>query len=216
MKFSNGCWLQKEGTECFTPAEVYFTKIEKEKVCICAPTHKINHRGDTLGGVNLTIHISAPMPEVLRIQTYHYMGTKRKSPSFELENITVDNMTEQEDDQKIIISSGALRLEIEKDNCQMTYYRGNEKITSSGYRDLAYMKTDWKGLAYDDGSDENTYMREQLTLSVGELIYGMGERFTPFIKNGQSIDIWKSRAIRSIFNCRYGKSCTAYSSSGGK
>ena len=50
MKFSNGCWLQKEGCACFSPAEVYFTKIEKDKVVLCAPTHKINHRGDTLGG----------------------------------------------------------------------------------------------------------------------------------------------------------------------
>ena len=33
-------------------------------------------------------------------------------------------------------------------------------------------------------------MREQLTLSVGEAIYGMGERFTPFVKNGQSVEIW--------------------------
>ena len=32
MKFSNGCWLQKEGCACFSPAEVYFTKIEKDKV----------------------------------------------------------------------------------------------------------------------------------------------------------------------------------------
>ena len=29
MKFSNGCWLQKEGCECFAPQQVYF--VEKEK-----------------------------------------------------------------------------------------------------------------------------------------------------------------------------------------
>ena len=41
MKFSNGCWLQKERCECFSPAEVYFSKIEKDQVTICAPTSKI-------------------------------------------------------------------------------------------------------------------------------------------------------------------------------
>lgn len=71
MKFSNGCWLQKEGCACFSPAEVYFTKIEKDKVVLCAPTHKINHRGDTLGGINLTVEITTPMPEVIRVKTYH-------------------------------------------------------------------------------------------------------------------------------------------------
>src|SRR6478735_779808 len=33
-------------------------------------------------------------------------------------------------------------------------------------------------------------MREQLSLDIGELIYGLGERFTPFVKNGQVVDIW--------------------------
>lgn len=38
--------------------------------------------------------------------------------------------------------------------------------------------------------DNTTYMREQLSLSVGECVYGLGERFTPFVKNGQMIDMW--------------------------
>ena len=93
MKFSNGCWLQKEGMACFPPAEVYFTKIEDSKVTLCAPTHKISHRGDTLGGANLTIEITTPMPEVIRVKTSHYLGVLDKSPKFELnidENAKVD------------------------------------------------------------------------------------------------------------------------------
>ena len=64
-----------------------------------------------------------------------------------------------------------------------------EKLTGSQYRDLAYMKTDWRGAAYDRGP-EDAYMRQQLTLGVGELIYGLGKRFGAFVKNGQSVDIW--------------------------
>jgi alpha-D-xyloside xylohydrolase len=71
MRFSNGCWMHKEGTEVFSPAEVYFTKLEGNLVKICAPTHKIRHRGDTLGGPNLTIRISSPAPEILRIRADH-------------------------------------------------------------------------------------------------------------------------------------------------
>ncbi len=190
MKFSNGCWLQKEGTECFSPAQIYFTKIEKDAVTLCAPTYRVNHRGDTLGGVNLTIKITAPMKEVLRIQTAHYLGVKKKSPEFELENITDGNMVAEETEDEIIISSGELTLVINKNSALMTFKRGDEVITKSGWRDLAYMKTDWKGLAYDDGLFHDTYMREQLSIDVGEYIYGLGERFTPFIKNGQSVDIW--------------------------
>lgn len=189
MKFSNGCWLQKEGCSCFSPAEVYFTKIEKDQVTICAPTGKIAHRGDTLGGINLTIEITAPAKEVLRIRTSHYLGVQKKAPEFEL-NLTDGNLEAEETKEMLIIRSGQLRMEIQKENAAIDFYRATEKITSSGWRDLAYMKTDWKGLAYDDGGLHDTYMREQLSLGVGELIYGLGERFTPFVKNGQSISIW--------------------------
>jgi alpha-D-xyloside xylohydrolase len=189
MKFSNGCWLQKERYECFSPAQVYFSKIEKESVTICAPTGKINHRGDTLGGINLTIRVSAPYPEVLRIQTFHHMGVQERTPEFEIAPETTGNLSAEETAEKLIISSGTLRLEVDKENGSMTYFRGEEKITASGWRDLAYMKTDWKGFAYDKGP-EDAYMREQLSLSVGELIYGLGERFGAFVKNGQSVDIW--------------------------
>ena len=200
MRFSNGCWLQKEGTECFTPAEAYFTKVKENEVSICAPTHKINHRGDTLGGVNLTLKITAPMPEVIRVMAYHYAGVKKKTPEFELTIDESSYLEVAEDENKIVVTSGTLRLEITKANWMMAYYRGNELITKSGYRDLAYMKTDWRGLAYDDGLEHDTYMRQQLSLGVGELLYGFGEKFTPFVKNGQTVNIWNEDGGTSTDN----------------
>ncbi len=189
MKFSNGCWLQKEGCSCFSPMEVYFTKITPDMVTLCAPTYHVVTRGDTLGNVNLTIQITAPYPEVLRIQTFHHMGLAERFPQFEIAAPTSGNLRAEEDDEKITVWSGSLRVEVVKATAAITFYRGDEKITASGAKDLAYMKTDWKGLAYDKGP-EDAYMREQLSLSVGELIYGLGERFSAFVKNGQSVDIW--------------------------
>ncbi len=189
MKFSNGCWLQKENYACFSPAEVYFSKIEDEVVTICAPTNKIVTRGDTLGGINLTIKVSAPYKEVLRVQTYHHMGLMERSPKFEIAEAQTGILKAEELEDRLVIYSGTLRMEIMKANAAITFYRGDEKITSSGAKDLAYMKTNWKGFAYDKGP-EDAYMREQLTLGVGELVYGLGERFGAFVKNGQSIDIW--------------------------
>ena len=82
MKFSNGCWLFKEGVGCFAPTQVYYTKIADKEVSICAPTHRITERGDTLGGANLTIRITSPMPDVIRVQTDHYMGRRPVTPTF--------------------------------------------------------------------------------------------------------------------------------------
>ena len=191
MKFSNGCWLQQEGCECFTPQQVYFSKIEENRVTLFAPTNRINHRGDTLGGINLTLVITSPIPEVLRVQTYHHLGAVKKSPAFEI-NETCLPLTTFEDDEHITIASGSLTLEIGKKNWYMKYTRNGKVITESKNRDLALMKTDWKGLAYDKGDNSDTYIRQQLSIGVGELVYGLGERFTPFVKNGQSVDIWNA------------------------
>ena len=191
MKFSNGCWLQKEGCACFTPAEVYFSEIREDKVVITAPTHKISHRGDTLGGINLTLEITTPMPEVIRVRTYHYKGALKDAPEFEL-SLPQDKekMDAVETEKEIVVKSGTAELHIEKENWKMTYYGCGVKKCSSSWRDLAYMKTEWKGDAYVKSEDKDAYMRQQLTLGVGELIYGLGERFAALVRNGQSVDIW--------------------------
>ena len=189
MKFGNGCWLQKEGCECFSPQEVYFVKKDEKMVTLVCPTMRIEKRGDTLGGINLTIEVTSPAPEVLRVKTSHYLGVCKKGPEFELncgENIP---LKVEETESEILIASGSLALVVTKLPFTMTYERDGELLSRGANRDLAYMKTNWKGMAYDKGSDD-AYMRQQLGLSVGELVYGLGERFTAFTKNGQSVDIW--------------------------
>ena len=198
MKFGNGCWLQKEGCECFAPQQVYFVKTEPKKVTLCAPTARINHRGDTLGGIVLTIEITSPMPEVIRVKTSHHLGVQKKGPDFELNIEENMDLNVTEDEEKIRIESGSLALIITKEYWSMTYERNGEVITKSSGRDLAFMKTDWNGFAYDKGGAD-AYMRQELGLSVGELVYGMGERFTAFTKIGQSVDIWNEDGGTSTY-----------------
>ncbi len=191
MKFGNGCWLLKDGFGGFYPQEVYEYKITDKEVIIYAPTHKINHRGDTLGGAVLTIIISSPMPEVLRIQVYHYMGMAQKAPAFELNLDNPHPLLVEDNEDKLLISSGGITLEIGKSNWYMRYLRNGRIITESASRDLAMFKENWRGDYYDINGDlDNTYMRQQHNIGVGELLYGTGERFTPFVKNGQSIEIY--------------------------
>ena len=199
MLFGNGCWLQKEGCACFTPQEVYFENTEATKVTLCLPTSRIVNRGCTLGGINLTMVITSPAPDVLRVQTYHHLGVKKRKPEFELYQKEEQPLTVTSDEEKLTVTSGGLTLEIGKKNWYMAYRRGNEVITRSAAKDLACMKTDWKGDAYDKGDGTETYMRQQLTMGVGELIYGLGERFTAFTKNGQSVAIWNEDGGTSTY-----------------
>lgn len=193
MKFSNGCWLQKESCSCFSPQEVYFTTIEETKVTILAPTIHITQRGDTLGCINLTLEITSPAPDIIRVRTWHHKGAIVNTPSFDLELTEELPLQVEDSDEKIVITSGSTSLAITKKDWSMAYIRGDEVITRSTGKDLALMKTNWHGnYAYDRGDHDDTYIRQMLSLSVGELVYGTGERFTPFVKNGQSIDIWNA------------------------
>ena len=191
MKFSNGCWIQKEGVAVFSPAEVYFTEEKAGYVKLVTPTHKVAHRGDTLGGANLTLEISSPAEGVIRVKTYHYKGALKDAPEFELNlDETSSAMKVENAEDTITVTSGGISLRIRKDWFSMEYIRDGKVISKSSGRDLAYVRTNWKGEAYVKSSDDDMYMRQQLTCGVGELFYGFGEKFTSFIRNGQTVEIW--------------------------
>ncbi len=49
-----------------------------------------------------------------------------------------------------------------------------------------------RGMGLFETQDSGRYLREQLNLGIGECVYGLGERFTAFVKNGQVVDIWNN------------------------
>ncbi|HCW53444.1 MAG TPA: alpha-xylosidase [Clostridium sp.] len=187
MRFSNGCWLNKTGVQVFSPQEIYSVSVEDNILTLYAPCNKVFNRGCTLGGPVITYKISSPMENVIRVRAYHYMGQKENTPEFEVQQNENVKVLINDDDKNVVFQSGNLKMEFNKENVEMSFFRGCEKLTSSKYRGMAYIKTGKEEfLEYP----EETYMREQLQLSVGELVYGLGEKFTPFVKNGQTVEIW--------------------------
>lgn len=65
---------------------------------------------------------------------------------------------------------------------QLEFTAGGRVLTSVGER----------GTGYATDGDGRHHMFGQLSLGVGELVYGLGERFTPFVRNGQVVDIWQA------------------------
>lgn len=199
MKYHNGCWLLKEGYACFSPQEVYEIKKNDTEVILCMPTSKIRQKGDTLEGVNLTVRVTAPLPHMLRVQVCHYKGVKKSRPVFDLNLSQNQKLYVKETTQDISIKNENLSLVIEKETGNMRYERNGKLITKTGEKDLSYIREQWTGFAYE--KDQPAYMCQQLGLSVGELIYGLGERFTPFVKNGQSVTIWNEDGGTSTEQC---------------
>lgn len=179
MKFSNGCWLNREGVKVYSPAQAYEVRKSDNSLTILAPHNKIEHRGATLAGPVLTIELSSPIPEVIRVRAYHFKGQVKKKPEFDIYE-TGAQVQLNEDESSVSLQSGNLCVKVNKKDWAMDFYNNGNRLTGTGFRNMAYLTVDGEG----------PYMREQLGLSVGELVYGLGERFTPFVKNGQTVDIW--------------------------
>lgn len=187
MQYENGCWLLKEGYAAFGPTVAYEITDLYDRLKICAPTWIVSNKGDTLEGINLTIEVSTPFPEMIRITAYHHKGVVEKMPTFPVKKGSEEKLTYMEDEKKIVIYSGSLNLVIQKKPFSMSFMRDGILLSKSGSRDLCYVKQNWRGYAYDHPG--NCWMSQRLSISVDELIYGLGERFGPLVKNGQSVVI---------------------------
>ncbi len=178
MRFTDGAWRTAEGFDIHQAKEVRFVQKSEDKITLTMPTFHIYARGMTLSGPYITMEITSPCENVFRIRTYHFKGDNSLAPSlFRLnaENIKIDA---EEDEKTVVVKSGASILVIDKENYGYELIRDGRVITGSREGALAYI----------DG-DHGCFMREQLNLRVGEHVYGLGERFGNFIRNGQSIDI---------------------------
>ena len=121
------------------------------------------------------------VPDIIRTEAYHFMGSNQKMPAFELNDahcaLEVENT-----ETTVTIKSGNTKLVIGKNPCSFDYYYKDKKLTSIGNRfGNAMIST----ISTPDGN----YMRAQMNLDIGEKVYGLGERFTPYVKNGQTVEI---------------------------
>lgn len=179
MKFTDGNWLLRSGVKAHYATEVYELRKSSEHLKLIVPCHAIRNRGDSLGGVTLTITLSSPAEGVIGVKIAHFEGVKDNGPHFEL-NQTSPDCSISEDDESVTFTSGPLSARITKANWKVEFLQNGKVITRSPGRSCAWMQV-------ENGVN---YVQEQLSLGVGELVYGLGERFTNFVKNGQSIDIW--------------------------
>ena len=180
MKFSDGQWQNRKGVNVYSPAEIRDIEVEEDKVTIYTPNHPIKHRGDTLGSPLLTITYTTPIPDVIGVKITHYQGLIEKGPEFSL-NIIKSKLNFENNQDEAILKSGDLSLKLnKKGDFKAEFFYKENKLTDTGNKNGGYVTVD----------DKDFYMREQLSLSVGETVYGLGERFTPLVKNGQTVDMW--------------------------
>lgn len=203
MKFADGFWLNQRGYEVSYANQAYEVTTTENSITVLATPSHIYNRAMTLGGPNLEITYYSDMENAIRVSIVHYKGTADKGAHFELNKGNYVPSIVNNDEYAELVS-GKTRVRISKTDWKVEFFYGDKKLTGGGWRAQSIIKesgfkknarlavqqddTFWSYPQYQD----QTYIREQLTLSVGEYIYGFGEKFTTFTKNGQNVEIWNA------------------------
>lgn len=207
MKYSDGFWLNKPGYEVSYATQMYEVSADDRSVTVLATSQWIGNRGQTLGGPVLTVNFTSTLENSIKVTIEHFKGAKKTGPSFELyENPDFKPTVEKNDQGGYTLTSGKTSVVIggQSGEWNIKYLYDGKLLTKSGWRTTSYIKeAQWRTNNrmlekqgenfYADSSDANpAIMREMLNISVGENIYGFGEKFSTFVKNGQTVDVWNN------------------------
>jgi alpha-D-xyloside xylohydrolase len=179
MKFTNGQWLLQPGVSAHYATETYAVDVHEDRLVVLATTRPIKHRGDTLQGPTLTLTLSSPQPGVIRVRVEHFAASDAPRLGVPMPGAVSAPIQVTETDTHITLTSGPLSAELKKGEGWSLVFRENGRVLT---------KSDWRSLGYIQWAERGNYMHEQLTLAVGECVYGLGERFTPWVKNGQVVE----------------------------
>jgi alpha-D-xyloside xylohydrolase len=194
MKFTEGYWLRSERANGLFPAEAYTVDRIPGGMRIVAPVTQIRQRGDTLNMPTITIEFVARSAGVISVKAWHYEGYDNHVPHFE-KNESIIEPTVTVTDEEALLDAGEVQVRVNRKNFSYSFEADGKVLTSCNYRNLGCIR--WNReistmLPADNYMVEKyqPYMVNELSLSVGECVYGFGERFTAFVKNGQVVDTW--------------------------
>ncbi|TAQ90307.1 hypothetical protein B7494_g1360 [Chlorociboria aeruginascens] len=203
MKFRDGMWLVAEGKRLEYAEEVYsMTEREDGKaLSLLCPTRKIRARADILNLSTLSIDIAAPFDGVISVEVTHWLGALNPGPHFDLypagkpEKSNVE-ITKSQNSTKLTSGSLSATIKTADHDFDIRFHTtdGSKELTSLLNRSigLAYSPATSNPMQTADMRDLKHYIFTQTTLSVGETVHGLGERFGAFNKVGQAITLWNA------------------------
>lgn len=181
MKFTDGYWMTRPGMTPLHPAHAYDIWADETSMTVYAPATPIRGRGDTLNRPVITLTYSSPMPDVIRVRIAHHTGGVDAGPRFVLHAPDRVPVEVEVTETSGVLRSGSLAVHVQRDPWRVEFRQDGVALTASERRGVGVVST-------PDGE----HVHEQLSLTVAEQVYGLGERFGPFVKNGQVVDVWNA------------------------
>ena len=210
MKFTDGFWKIRPGVTALYAEEAYeFSERsgrgpDGSALRIDAPTRVILDRGDTLNRAVLAVTLSAPLPGIIRVRIEKNTGGARTAIGFELDGAVQGSGIVAVDGAAGTVTAGPLTARINRGApWGLTFEADGKVITESGAKSIGHVSlakdapvsaepAGVTGITETGLAASDEYLHARLSLGVGELVYGLGERFGPLVKNGQTIDIWNA------------------------
>jgi alpha-D-xyloside xylohydrolase len=196
MKFTQGMWRVQEGIDLNWMSNVErVTTTDKEATLLLTQTQRT--RGDQLNKGTLTATVRSPLEGITAVKLTHWDGADDPGPNFALNESPSPVTIEHKPKQSLTYTTSPLSLAINTapNSLALTYTNTttSRKLTSHSFRSLAHVSST-NTPTYNPSdqlyAERTNYLLLALDLSVHEKIYGLGERFGPFVKNGQSLEIW--------------------------
>lgn len=180
MKFTDGYWQLLPGVQVLRPRSVADVVVGEDTLTVYSATVPLTSRGDTLNRPLVTVTFSSPMDDVIGVRIEHHVGGVDRGPAFEVATSPAD-VKVVVDGPVASLRSGGLTARVSTEGEWGVEFEADGRVlTSSTARSIGVV-TDAQG---------DSYVHEQLSLGIREHVYGLGERFGAFVKNGQSVDVW--------------------------
>ena len=180
MKFTDGFWLLRDGVSALHATHLQKVEQTNEGFSALVAPKIVENRGATLNSALFELEFSSPASDVIGVRIRHHRGGE-DSLSFDLSNEAPKTNFSQ-NERGVEFASGSLTAKLHHGSTFNLEFIADERvITHQRAKSISI---------FNDGSAH--YLSAQLNLGVGELVYGLGERFTAFAKNGQSVDIWSA------------------------
>lgn len=182
MKISDGNWLIQEGLLLTHPLQVFEVQRSGNDMVIYAAPKDASERASQLDSPLFTLRFFSPQTGVIGVRITHFDGETDKGPHYPLLQSDTPELRFEDNEEFAALHSGDLCVRVTKgNNWTLDFLRNGRRITGSVAKSNGYVQ---------DANSQKTYMMERLDLGVGETVYGLGERFTALVKNGQTVETW--------------------------
>ncbi|EAA0704514.1 alpha-xylosidase [Shigella boydii] len=173
MKISDGNWLIQPGLNLIHPLQVFEVEQQDNEMVVYAAPRDVRERTWQLDTPLFTLRFFSPQEGIVGVRIEHFQGALNNGPHYPLNILQDVKVTIENTERYAEFKSGNLSARVSKGEFwSLDFLRNGERITGQ------------------DTNNQRNYMFERLDLGVGETVYGLGERFTALVRNGQTVETW--------------------------